>query len=119
MSFSTFFAKNLSTHEHAKEAELRPHYYANDYETIKLRVREAAAQLKYTVVDINDDYHELFLEKRGVCDLIVTVIRNGVAGNRIDIKVNINTGISFGGAKKAIKEFYSVVDPKLYRRDNR
>lgn len=116
MSLKTFFSKSLSTEENSSDQNLRPHYYLNDYQTIKKRILEVAETLKYTVISIDDNYHEIFLENRGYADIIVTIVRSAASGTRIDLKVNIQAAISLGTGEKIIKEFYKALDPKLTRK---
>lgn len=116
MSLKTYFAKTLTTTDDNPDVELRPHYYINDYQTIKKRVIETANLLKIQVVDVNDNYQEILLVKSVNCDIIVTIFRAGSSGSRVDLHVNIETGICFGGCKKTIVEFYKVLDPRLNRK---
>lgn len=116
MSLKLFFAKNVSTTDDASEQELRPHYYSNDYQTVKKRVLEVAEFLKYEVLSTDDSYQEIFIEKRGSADIIITIFRAGSSGNRVDLKVNIQSGISFGKAKKIISQFYRILDPRLTKK---
>lgn len=116
MSLKTFFSKSLSTEENSSIANLRPHYYLNDYQTIKRRILEVAEFLKYTVISVDDNYHEIFMENRGYADIIVTCIRSASSGTRVDLKVNIQAPIALGTSEKIIKEFYKVLDPRLTRK---
>ena len=116
MSLRTFFAKSLSTDENSSDLNLRPHFYLNDYQTIKKRIIEVAELLKYTVISVDDNYHEIFIENRGFADIIITCIRSATSGTRVDLKVNIQGFMSFGTSEKIIKEFYKALDPRLHRK---
>lgn len=118
MSLKVFFAKNLTTSDLSTDLDLKPHYYANDYQTIKKKVLEVAEFLKYQVRAINDEYQEIFIERPGSSDIIITMFRAGSSGYRVDLKVNIQSGISFGGAKKLVVNFYHILDPRLTRKGN-
>ena len=116
MSLKTFFSKNLSTNDNSSIMNLRPHYYLNDYQTIKKRIIEVAESLKYTVVSVDDNYYEIFVENKGYADIIFTCVRTATTGTRVDIKTNIQMFISLGTAEKIIKEFYKQLDQKLNRK---
>lgn len=118
MSLKTYFAKTLTTSDDNPDVNLKPHYYANDYQTVKKRVLEVANFLKIKVASINDNYQEILLVKSNNCDIVVTIFRAGSAGCRVDLHVNIETGIAFGTCQNTIKEFYKLLDQKLTRKGN-
>ena len=53
MSLKTFFAKNLNTDENSTSIDLRPHYYINDYQTIKKRI---VARNNNNIITIDNEY---------------------------------------------------------------
>lgn len=118
MSLKIYFAKTLTTSDNNSDPALKPHYYANDYQSVKKQVLEVAKLLKLNIVSVDDKYQEILLVKSGNCDIVVTIFRAGASGCRVDLHVNIETGICFGGCKKTIQEFYKVLDPRLIRKGN-
>lgn len=116
MSLKIFFAKTLSTSDNSSETSLKPHYYINDYRTIKKEIITIAEKTNLEIRSIDDKFQEIFLVKSGNCDIVVTIFRAGIAGTRVDLNVNIETSISFGKCKKTIEEFYAELDKRLTRK---
>lgn len=118
MSLKIFFAKTLSTSDNSIDQSLRPHYYLNDYKTIKNQVLTIAKQNNLEVKSIDDRFQEILLVKSGNCDIVMTIYRAGSSGTRIDLNVDIETAISFGKCKKTIEWVYAQLDSHLTRKGN-
>jgi hypothetical protein len=113
MSLRVFFSKSVSTYENAKEKELCSHVYMNDYQTVRHHIIQASEALGYKVVSIDDNYSEIFVEIKNVQDVVLSIVRVGVSSCRVDLTVNVLSGISFGKAPRIIKEFYNQLDRRL------
>ena len=113
MSLRVFFSKNVSTYEKASDKALVSHMYLNDYQTVKHHIIEASQLLGYKVVSIDDNYSEIFIEKKNMQDVIFSLVRVGASGYRVDLTVNVIAGISFGRAPKIIAEIYDQLDRRL------
>ena len=83
MSFLDNFRNDFTTSDNAKSDELLTRYFRNDYNSTKKAILEVCDKLKYTIVNVNDDYKE-FLISSSRSEIIISVIAVGYYEMAVD-----------------------------------
>jgi hypothetical protein len=112
MSFLDNFRNDFTTSDNAKSDELLTRYFRNDYNSTKKAILEVCDKLKYTIVNVNDDYKE-FLISSSRSEIIISVIAVGYYEMAVDLKINTKYLISMGRGLQEIGKFYAELEKSL------
>lgn len=91
---------------HSKE-ELRTHWFQCTYQEAKKAIFEAAEELGYSVIDVNDTFHEMLLEGPHV--VVVKITSYGRYEQGIDFAVSTKWLLDLGRSKKVVGRLYNSI----------
>lgn len=89
---------------HPKEA-LRTRWFQGTYEEVKKAIFNAAEELGYGVVDVNDTFHEMLLEGPQV--VVVKITSYGRYEHGIDFTVSTKWLLDLGRGKGVVNRLYN------------
>lgn len=112
MSITSFFLSSAETRELHSSAELRTHYYRNNFKDCLKSIEKMADDFKMDVREVNEHHGEIYLLGNGF-DAIITAIQLTPIETGIDIKINYFSFIGLGRPRKRIIEFYKYLDSSL------
>ena len=112
MSFLDFFKNHLETRENAFKKSISTHYFVNNYAQTKAALIEYANAYNYTIKNVNDTYHEMFIEKPKH-HIIFTVIEINPRLTAVEMKVAYKAMIGMNRPLKVIEQTYAFLKTKL------
>lgn len=112
MALKNIFSNSFETVEHGASEELTTHYYVAGYEKVKNTIIDISRALRYKVVDVNDDFHEMcILMPKGT--LIVTFFNQSPSVTGVDFKITTMYVLPFNRGVKVIKNYYDSLNKQL------
>ena len=112
MALKNIFSNSFETVEHGASEELMTHYYVAGYEKVKNTIIDISRALRYKVVDVNDDFHEMcILMPKGT--LIVTFFNQSPSVTGVDFKITTMYVLPFNRGVKVIKNYYDSLNKQL------
>ena len=112
MALKNIFSNSFETVEHGASEELMTHYYVAGYEKVKNTIIDISRALRYKVVDVNDDFHEMcILMPKGT--LIVTFFNQSPSVTGVDFKITTMYVLPFNRGVKVIKNYYYSLNKQL------
>lgn len=112
MALKNIFSNSFETVEHGASEELTTHYYVAGYEKVKNTIIDISRALRYKVVDVNDDFHEMcILMPKGT--LIVTFFNQSPSVTGVDFKITTMYVLPLNRGVKVIKSYYDSLNKQL------
>lgn len=112
MALKNIFSNSFETVEHGASEELMTHYYVAGYEKVKNTIIDISRALRYKVVDVNDDFHEMcILMPKGT--LIVTFFNQSPSVTGVDFKITTMYVLPLNRGVKVIKNYYDSLNKQL------
>jgi hypothetical protein len=112
MALKNIFSNSFETVEHGASEELTTHYYVAGYEKVKNTIIDISRALRYKVVDVNDDFHEMcILMPKGT--LIVTFFNQSPSVTGVDFKITTMYLLPLNKGVKVIKSYYDSLNKQL------
>ncbi len=112
MGFFDFFIRDVETSDRHNNPLLRTHYYRSEYQKTKETVINYLKRNNYKVVNIDDNYGEIFVEASSF-HMIFSIRKSQVLNSSVDIKVSVYNLIAGYKPHKLIKAVYEFLDKEL------
>jgi len=112
MGLLDFFKTTAETKEQAINPALKSKYYKAKYASVKDACLAYAKERKLTVVNVDNEHHELFLKHRKF-HIIVTILQIRPNNTSVDIKVQKYSFIGLNKPYREIAQLYRYLDINL------